>query len=77
MSAPMPGQIHEIYRERIIRARTMTLAQRLLEGPRLFDLAAKFTKAGIRMQNPGADEAQVDEIFRERLRLQRRLECPP
>jgi len=63
----------EIYRERVLRARRTPIEQKILAGPELFELACEFTRAGIRHQNPGADEAQVEAMLRERLALARRL----
>jgi hypothetical protein len=63
----------EIYRERVLRARRTPIEQKILAGPELFELACEFTRAGIRHQNPGVDEAQVEAMLRERLALARRL----
>ncbi len=63
-----------LYRERVLRARRTPPEERILEGPKLFDLACEFTRAGIRSEQPGASEAEVEECLRRRLRLQRRLE---
>ena len=63
----------EIYRERVLRARRTPIEQKILAGPELFELACEFTRAGIRHQNPGVDEARVEAMLRERLALARRL----
>jgi hypothetical protein len=63
----------EIYRERVLRARQTPMEQKLLVGGELFDLACEFACAGIRHQNPEADEAQVQAMLRDRLELARRL----
>jgi hypothetical protein len=63
----------DIYRERVLRARRTPIEQKILAGPELFDFACQITRAGIRDQNPGADEAQVEALLRERLALARRL----
>ena len=49
------------------------IEQKFLAGPELFDFACELARAGIRDQNPGADEAQVEALLRERLALARRL----
>ena len=64
----------EIYRERVLRARTTPIDQKFLAGADLFEYACRLTCDGIRHQNPGIDEAQVQQILRERLALRRRLE---
>jgi hypothetical protein len=71
---PTPELIDAIYREKVLRARAEPLAEKLLAGPRLFSMATEWTKAGIRAQNPDADEARVLEILRQRIALKRRLE---
>ena len=43
-------------------------------GRRLFEYACRLTCDGIRHQNPGIDEAQVQQILRERLACASRLE---
>jgi hypothetical protein len=63
-----------IYRERVERARRTPPEEKLLDGPRLFDLSCKIMKDGIRDQFPDASEERVHEILVERLRLLRRLE---
>lgn len=74
MSESIPELAEAIYREKLERARRMTPAERLLAGPRLFDLASEWVKAGIRAQYPDADADAVERIFRARLALARRLE---
>lgn len=49
-------------------------SQRLLDGPRLFDLATTFTKAGIRAQHPEADEHEILDLLRQRIALVQRME---
>ena len=44
------------------------------DGPRLFAYACEATRAGIRMQHPGASPEQVERLLRERLELGRRLQ---
>ena len=63
-----------LYRERVLRARAMAPAEKLLAGPRLFDQSCRIMAAGIRNQFPEANEGQVQRILRSRLALLRRLE---
>lgn len=71
---PTRQLIDEIYRDRVLRARRMTPEQKLFAGRELFDFGCTFVRAGIQNQNPGASEERVNELLRERLALQRRLE---
>jgi hypothetical protein len=60
--------------EEVSRARAMDPAERLLEGPRLFDRACELMRAGIRHGHPGASEAEVLERLRHQLDLVSELE---
>jgi hypothetical protein len=71
---PTKELVDAIYLDRVCRARDMPPEQKLLAGPRLFEMACNITRAGIRAQFPDADSNRVEEILRERLALQRRLE---
>lgn len=71
---PTAEPIDEIYRDRVRRARAMSLAEKFLDGPRLFEMACRITMSGTRNQFPDADERRVKEILSERLALRRRLE---
>ncbi|MCR4411539.1 MAG: hypothetical protein NUV77_03830 [Thermoguttaceae bacterium] len=64
----------ELFREEVLRARAMRPEDKLLAGARLFDLACRVTKDGIRHAYPDADEVRVREILQQRLALARRLE---
>jgi hypothetical protein len=70
---PIKELADEIYRERVLRARRTPIEQKLLAGPELFEFACQITCAGIRDQNPEADEARVQALLRDRLALARRL----
>jgi hypothetical protein len=70
---PTPELIRQLRREEIEDARRLTPAQRFLAGPELFDLAAEFAFAGIRMQNPSFSEQQVRAEFRRRLQIAERV----
>lgn len=71
---PTKELIDSIYREKVLRARSMKPVDKLFAGADLFDFACEITKSGIRHQNPQADEKQVLAILLERLALARRLE---
>ncbi len=58
-------------------AKAMRLEEKILAGPRLFELSCRIMADGIRNEHPEADEVAVQKILRERLALIRRLEqCP-
>lgn len=71
---PTQELIDDIYRERVLRARRMSPAEKLLAGGQLFDMACQITMAGIRHQHPDADENRVRQILVERIALRQRLE---
>jgi hypothetical protein len=57
------------FQEQIERYRRMTGEQRLAIALRLHELSCNLAREGIRHQNPQADEAEVERLLRERLRL--------
>src|SRR5947209_426522 len=61
--------LDDLYRERVLRARRTPPEEKLLEGPRLFDLACRIMADGIRDENPGVDEQRVQELLTQRLAL--------
>jgi hypothetical protein len=71
---PTNQLVDEIFRERVLRARATPPAEKLLDGPRLFDYACRITKAGIRHQHPSATDREIDQILADRIALKRRLE---
>ena len=71
---PTTELIDDLFRERVLRARRTPPEEKLLDGPRLFDLACRIMKNGIRDEYPDADEVRVEEILRARLALVQRLE---
>jgi len=65
--------IDELGREEVLEARRMPLEEKLILGERLFRWACEVTLAGIRNQNPGADEAECQRILRERIELGKKM----
>jgi hypothetical protein len=57
----------EIERGKIARARTATIEEKLLDGPRLFATACEAARAGIRVHYPDADESEIESILWERI----------
>ena len=66
-----------IEQDRFVRARRMTLEQRLVQGTELFDYACQASLAGLRAQFPTATEAELQEHLRQRIRRARELEAVP
>lgn len=50
------------------------MEEKILAGPRLFDLACRIAMDGIREQHPEADDEEVRRLLRQRLDLRDRLE---
>jgi hypothetical protein len=71
---PTPDNLAKLRRERIERARKMSPEQKITAGPRLFSVAIECMRAGIRLQNPHANESQIRQIIRQRLQKKRRRE---
>ncbi len=71
---PTREQLEALDAEEIEWARQQSPGEKILAGLDLFDLACEFTKGGIRLQNPDADENHVIEMLQERLELARSLE---
>ncbi len=52
----------------------MSPSQKLTAGPQLFTVAIECMRAGIRLQDPSADENKIREIIHQRLEKKRRRE---
>ena len=64
----------EICLSKLEQARQLSVGQRLLAGPELFDMGLMLMRSGIRMRYPEYNEKQVNnEIFR-RLEIARRID---
>jgi hypothetical protein len=59
------------FQEQIERYRRMTGEQRLAVALQLHELSCNVAREGIRRQNAGADDAEVERLLRERLELAR------
>ena len=73
---PTQELVDELYRERILWARATPPEEKLLAGARLFEDVCERMAAGLRDENPEADEATIQELLRRRLDLLRRLRTP-
>lgn len=63
-----------IFIGKVLRARRTPMDEKMLDGPRLFDLNCALTRSGIRSQFPDFDEAQVEREFCRRLAIARRID---
>jgi hypothetical protein len=71
---PTQELIDALLEDKVEAARQMDPGEKILDGPRLFDFASEFCKAGIRQQYPDADDARVHELFLERLRIREQMD---
>jgi hypothetical protein len=58
---PTKDLIDSLYRERILRARASSPEQKLLAGAQLFEEVCERMAAGLRDENPEADEATIQK----------------
>ena len=68
------SELDGIYIARVKRARQRPIAEKALDGGRLFSDVCERMRWGIRAQFPHYDEEQVKAELRRRLRLSRKLE---
>jgi hypothetical protein len=74
---PTKELMDAIYRDRVPRARQQSLEEKLLAGPRLFDMACRAIRAWIRRQFPDADEEFGRQLLFELIAMKQRLEDVP
>jgi hypothetical protein len=74
MASPRSEYDDHDFQARVQRAAAMSMAERIMAGPELFDYACEIARAGIRQQWPDADEVQVREELERRLRVAQALE---
>jgi hypothetical protein len=65
----------EIFRRRVIAARSLDRGERFLAGPRLFERACVLATAGLRQRHPAASDAAIRTLLRRQLAVLRRLEA--
>jgi len=75
MAIPIPMDPDDLYLDEIRRARDMSPEEKILAGPRLFELAYELMLTGLRHQNPGCTEAEIAVLAQERLDSQRNREA--
>jgi hypothetical protein len=69
-----PELIDDIYLEKVLRARATPIAEKLLDGFRLYKFASEAVRMGVRAQNPHATPEELELLIRERFELIQRLE---
>lgn len=74
MSTRTQALADAIERDRFLRARRLTVDQRLVQGAELFDFACEASLAGLRAQFPAATDAELQVRLRQRLVRAREFE---
>lgn len=65
----------EIFRRRVVAARSLDQCEKFLAGPRLFERACVLASAGLRQRHPAAADAAIRVLLRRQLAVLRRLEA--
>jgi hypothetical protein len=73
--SPYAELANDLYRERVIRARSASVESKILAGQRLFDAACEITLAGIRHDFPEYSDEECHRVLRERLAMRRKHEA--
>lgn len=68
MEKEIPALANAIYADKVRRARTLTVGERIDTSIELFEGALGLMKDGIRAQFPNHAEAEVENLVRSRLR---------
>jgi hypothetical protein len=63
-----------IFIDKVRRARQTPMSEKILDGPRLFDLNCQIMRSGIRAQFPAYDAEQVESELQRRLTIARRID---
>ncbi len=63
-----------IYLEKILRARRTPIDEKIMDGPRLFDMNCAMARSGIRSQFPHFTEEQVRQELKRRLAIARSID---
>ena len=64
----------QLEREKILRARAMTVAEKFRAGAELFEDACDITRSGIRSRHPSWDKEEIERELLRRLEIGRRNE---
>ncbi|MDA0811715.1 MAG: hypothetical protein O3C21_04900 [Verrucomicrobia bacterium] len=68
MEKQIADLVDPIYRDKVLRARKLSVGERMATGIELFEQALQIMRSGIRLQFPDADDAAVEEILKQRLK---------
>ena len=60
--------------EKVLYSRRRSIGEKMLDGPRLFDLDCELERIRIRAQFPSFDDEQVEEELRYRLAIARQVD---
>lgn len=63
-----------VFRTKVARARRTPMAEKMLDGPRLFDQSCEIMRGGIRSENPEFTPEQVEQELRRRLAIARKID---
>lgn len=74
---PTPELIDALYIGKVLAARRRSPERKFLASGDLFEAVIERMRAGIRMQLPEADEAQVERELKRRFAINRLLENTP
>jgi hypothetical protein len=82
MDSVVPGEnadasktlMNAIFIDKVRRARQTPMSEKILDGPRLFDLNCQIMRSGIRSQFPEFNEQQVEQELRRRLAIARKID---
>ena len=74
MEDTIPALADAIYREKVLRARKQTPAEKMEIGIELFENVTATIRSGIRHQFPEAGDDEVESIFAQRMRRLRQVQ---
>jgi hypothetical protein len=63
-----------VFLTKVARARRTSMAEKILDGPRLFDQSCEVMRGGIRSENPEFTPEQVEQELRRRLAIARKID---
>ena len=66
--------IDSVFRDKVRRARETPMEERILDGPRLFDLNCQIIKGAIRSLFPAFSDEQVEQEYFRRLQIARAID---
>ena len=73
VDAETKSLMDSIFIEKVLRARRTPMDEKILDGPRLFDLNCSLARSGIRSQFPAFNDEQIERELDRRLAIARRI----